>query len=113
MLFYLDAHWNADLPLAEELEIIFARCSQAVVMIDDFQVADEPAYGFDDYGPANGLTLDYIAPALRKFNLFPFYPAIPASEETGSRRGCIVLAGEARQVEIIAALQLLRPVSPR
>jgi hypothetical protein len=35
---YLDAHWNDDLPLAEELEIVFGACPNAIVMIDDFNV---------------------------------------------------------------------------
>jgi len=38
VLFYLDAHWEADLPLYEELVLIFGRCSDAIVMIDDFSV---------------------------------------------------------------------------
>jgi len=35
---YLDAHWEEDLPLSEELEIIASGWSHAVAMIDDFQV---------------------------------------------------------------------------
>jgi len=44
---YLDAHWDADLPLAEELEIVLGWGSDAIVMIDDFQVPDDPGYGHD------------------------------------------------------------------
>src|SRR5262249_9729168 len=39
---YLDAHWNEHLPLAEELNVIFARCPNAVVMVDDFRVPNDP-----------------------------------------------------------------------
>src|SRR5262249_5741046 len=35
---YLDAHGNDDLPLADELEIVFGACPNAIVMIDDFKV---------------------------------------------------------------------------
>ena len=92
LFFYLDAHWNADLPLAEELEIVFARCPAAVVMVDDFQVPDDPGYGYDDYGPGKTLTPDYIAPMVASHDLAAFYPATPATEESGERRGCVVLA---------------------
>jgi predicted O-methyltransferase YrrM len=50
IMFYLDAHWHADLPLAEELDIIFSRLPDALVILDDFQVPEDPGYGFDDYG---------------------------------------------------------------
>jgi hypothetical protein len=91
LFFYLDAHWNADLPLAEELEIIFSECPRAVVMVDDFQVPHDAAYGFDDYGPGRAFTPDYIAPVVASFGLLALYPALPAAEETGSRQGCVVL----------------------
>jgi hypothetical protein len=52
LFFYLDAHWNDDLPLAEEIEIIFARCPAAVVMVDDFRVprVDGPPWRRGTYG---------------------------------------------------------------
>lgn len=40
LLFYLDAHWGEDLPLAEEVDLIFSVCSNALVLIDDFQVKE-------------------------------------------------------------------------
>ena len=40
LFFYLDAHWNDDLPLVEELDIVFVRCPKAVVMVDDFRVPE-------------------------------------------------------------------------
>ncbi len=54
---YLDAHWNQDLPLVEELEIIARSWSEFVLMIDDFQVPHDDGYGFDDYGPGKRFTL--------------------------------------------------------
>jgi hypothetical protein len=91
LFFYLDAHWNADLPLVGELQIIFSECPRAVVMVDDFKVPHDAAYGFDDYGPGRAFTPDYIAAAVASFGLLAFYPALPAAEETGSKQGCVVL----------------------
>lgn len=105
VFFYLDAHWDRDLPLAEELSIIFDTCSDAVVMIDDFCVPGDPHYYFDDYGSGKVLTADYIAPLVARFGLSLFYPSAPSSEETGKRRGCVVLA---RQIEIVAKLEALK-----
>lgn len=52
LFFYLDAHWHEDLPLKEELRIIFKTWDNSVVMIDDFQVPDDAGYRYDDYGPS-------------------------------------------------------------
>ena len=87
---YLDAHWNDNLPLDEELDIVFQNCPTAVVIIE-VQVADDPGYAYDDYGPGKALTLSYIAPTILKLGLRIFYPSTPSSEEGGARRGCVVL----------------------
>jgi hypothetical protein len=109
VLFYLDAHWGDDLPLAEELEIIFNRCHAAVVMIDDFQVPLDPTYGYDDFGSGKILNFDYIAPTVSAYELAGFYPATPAREESGARRGCIVLVRDAVSEAALRSLSLLRP----
>lgn len=105
ILFYLDAHWNEDLPLAEELDIIFAACPRAIVLIDDFQVPDDPGYTYDDYGAGKALTADYIAPTVAAHGLVTLYPRMPSDVETGAKRGCAVLA----RAEICEAL--LGPVT--
>lgn len=46
--FYLDAHWGAQWPLREELQVILTR-KRAVVAIDDFAVPGHPLHGFDAY----------------------------------------------------------------
>jgi hypothetical protein len=112
LFIYLDAHWNADLPLADELDIVFNACPPAVVMVDDFQVPDDPGYGYDDYGPGQALTADYIAPAVEAFALMPFYPATPAAEERGARRGCVVLVRRGVHTAALASLGLLRRALP-
>lgn len=90
-LFYLDAHGEDHLPLAEEIVAIWEHWEEAVVMIDDFQVPDDPGYGFDDYGREGALTLDYL-PSVSLTQGSAFFPSAPSEAETGPRRGCIVLA---------------------
>jgi hypothetical protein len=89
---YLDAHWEEDLPLREELEIIEPAWDRAVVMIDDFAVPGDDGYTFDDYGPGRALTLDYLPP-MPDWSLR--FPAAPSSAETGARRGCCILLSPA------------------
>jgi hypothetical protein len=107
LLFYLDAHWNADLPLAEELEIVFSRCPEAIVMIDDFEVPFDRGYGYDDYGPRKALTASYIQPIVSRYQLQTFYPTTRSVDESGLRRGCVVLANENTHGKAIASIPLL------
>jgi hypothetical protein len=108
LFFYLDAHWNVDLPLAEEIDIVFRQCPSAVVMIDDFRVPSDAGYGYDDYGPGKALVSDYIQPAVLAHHLGAFYPSSPSAVESGARRGCIVLAKEAWLGPVLASMPLLR-----
>ena len=108
LFFYLDAHWNADLPLGAELDIIYTCCASAVVMIDDFHVPDEAGYGYDDYGSGNAITFDYIRRVLERYQLTIYYPSIPAIKEGGRRRGCAVLVRDLQQNEAMDSLSTLR-----
>jgi hypothetical protein len=110
MFIYLDAHWEDDLPLAQELQIIACNWTQAVVMIDDFQVPDDVGYAFDDYGTGRALTESYLP----KEDLVGWrlcYPRAQSSDETGARRGCGVLVSPAmfEQVSGVASLRLASP----
>ncbi len=87
-LFYLDAHWAADLLLAEEVATVVAPWKAPLVVIDDFEVPDDPGYGFDRYGDT-GLGFDLLPP-LPGYDAY--LPAAPAPAETGARRGWVVLA---------------------
>jgi hypothetical protein len=104
---YLDAHWGPDLPLFEETRILFALSSSVVIMIDDFQVPDDPGYAFDSYGPAETLNLQYL-----RLGEFPtirvFFPTLPSSREDGARRGCVVLAQDPRMTEALQKIDSLR-----
>ena len=107
---YLDAHWGADLPLAEELEIVFGWDSDAIVMIDDFQVPGDPGYRYDDYGPGKALTPDLVERACRTFGLEQLYPVLASASETGAKRGCVVLANKARWAGPLVSTGLLRRI---
>ena len=88
--FYLDAHWNKDLPLADETEFIIKTYRSFVIMIDDFQVPGDPGYCFDDYGPGKSLSLRDF-PFEGDSRITAYFPSRHSSRESGIRRGCIVL----------------------
>ena len=88
---YLDAHWNTDLPLREEIQIVFANWENAVAMVDDFQVGGDEGYGYDDYGRDRTLCLDFLE-SLGYLGLAKYFPAMSSEFETGAKRGCVVLA---------------------
>lgn len=90
VFFYLDAHWGDDLPLREEIELIFSNWKNPIVMIDDFCVPGSE-YGYDDYGSGKVLNMGYLEQAINDNNLSAFFPKAKSSEETGKKRGCIVL----------------------
>jgi hypothetical protein len=113
LFFYLDAHWNEDLPLAEELDIVFVRCPAAVVMVDDFRVPDDADYGYDDYGSGKALSDGYISATVAKLGLVAHYPAIPGSVESGHRRGCVVLSNTIIHTSELSSMPLLRTASSR
>jgi hypothetical protein len=91
VFFYLDAHWPDDLPLKGETDFIFDSFENCVVMIDDFEVPGDSGYAFDDYGPGRRLSLSSFA-FHRDQRISCYFPSRPAEEESGARRGCIVLA---------------------
>ena len=89
---YLDAHWEKDLPLSDELECLLSTWEDVLVAIDDFHVPGEPGYGYDVY---DGIPLSLEHLPLPETAMVA-YPAIPALEETGSRRGAVYIGqGEA------------------
>lgn len=107
VFFYLDAHWDEDLPLADEIATILEFWSRAVIMVDDFEVPGDE-YRYDDYGPGRALNAEYLA-TLGRRDLALFYPSLPAREETGARRGCVVLCNEETTRRRLEALDSLRP----
>ncbi len=106
VFFYLDAHWGKDLPLLDELKIIFSLWERPIVMVDDFQVPDS-SYGFNDFGLGKALNLGYIDPVVSAHNLSAFFPAVSSQEETGNRRGIVVLCNEMSALKMDAKVKTL------
>jgi len=104
--FYLDAHWDQDLPLGEELRIIFQNQLDAVVMIDDFQVPDDADYTFDSYGADKTLSLEYINRHM-PVGYHTFFP-VSSKNETGAKRGCVVITASIEKAYVIQTCQFLR-----
>jgi hypothetical protein len=110
VFFYLDAHVQDSsryhkAPLVEELEVIFTKWTRAVVMVDDFQVPGTD-YSFDDWGPGKTLSLECLEP-LKDLNLTPFFPALDPEQETGARRGWVVLCRENTITQILSRISNL------
>jgi len=107
LLVYLDAHWWEDLPLREEIEIILASGHEAAIMIDDFEVPDDPGYTFDDFGPGKRFSLEMLA-FLADHAEPLFYPRARAEAETGSKRGAVVISTGLRVTAALGAVTRLR-----
>jgi hypothetical protein len=106
--FYLDAHWNNDLPLRDEIALIAGSWEQFVMLVDDFAVPGDSGYGFDDYGKGKSLSLDYIKDLLDLLSLVAYYPTSSSHHETGERRGCVILAPQGRITETLDRISLVR-----
>ncbi len=107
VFFYLDAHWHDDLPLREEVELIFGNWKRPIVMVDDFQVPDDSGYEFDDYGEGKRLALEYLAPVTH-LEFTSFFPALRSSEEPGLKRGWIVMAKDSFSIEQLRQIPQVR-----
>ncbi len=113
---YLDAHWNQDLPLDEELQVVSGAWRRFVVLIDDFQVPERPGFGFDSYG-GRPLSLATVrVPVERLASPWGVYfPDYDPGEDTGRRRGFVLIAGGVadRLSGRPFPLTLLRPHDPK
>jgi hypothetical protein len=107
VFFYLDAHWHDDLPLREEISLIFRHWTRPVVMVDDFQVPDDSGYQFDDYGEGKKLSLEYLSP-VSHLGFIPFFPTLPSAEEIGFKRGWVVLVGDGFSIDQLRGVAQLR-----
>ncbi|MCF8262166.1 MAG: hypothetical protein K9J12_15420 [Melioribacteraceae bacterium] len=110
LFFYLDAHWEEDLPLVEELQIIFQRTQNATIMVDDFQVPDDEGYSFDNYGPGKKLSLELLD-ELDNEKIFIFFPKQSSELETGFKRGSVVLTNSKETAEKLNSVESLRSYS--
>ncbi len=110
--FYLDAHWNSDLPLASEIALILENWEQSVVLVDDFRVPDDPGYGWDSYSGIGEISLDLLEDIVPGGLVHYFFPSAPSNEETGARRGSAVITASSRLYDTLAGLRGLREVVP-
>jgi predicted O-methyltransferase YrrM len=90
-IFYLDSHWNEDLPLLGELTSILDSGIPAAILIDDFAVPFDSGYTFDDYGHGKRLSVEILSGHLNQIKGI-FFPGVSANLETGRRRGAVILA---------------------
>jgi predicted O-methyltransferase YrrM len=112
-LFYLDAHWGDELPLADEVAIIRGRWPSFVIIIDDFQVPGA-SYTWGDYGEGRELTLGYLQRSGIDFGgLAVLFPSASADGETGVKRGSLVLTPAALYDEHLASERTLYRVHPK
>jgi hypothetical protein len=90
---YLDAHWYDYLPLRDELEIVKAW-SDATVMIDDFKVPFDSAFGWDRYDERREICFEHIHGVLGEYPIY--FPKYPARDEKVPPRGyCVIAFGKA------------------
>lgn len=106
VFFYLDAHRQGDQPLLDELELICGNWRESLITIDDFEVPGDPGYRFDDYAPGVRFGAELLPAVTVGYRRF--YPAISSQEETGARRGCIILAPLGGWAERLSSLSLVR-----
>jgi hypothetical protein len=105
--FYLDAHGDyveqraVEDPLVEEVRLIRAARRHCIVMIDDFNVADDTAYFVPE-----GHTIEQMAPVLPGFDAW-FFP-LASRHDTGHLRGCLVLSGSPETTALLGGVAELR-----
>jgi hypothetical protein len=105
--FYLDAHWLDDLPLRDEIETIYESWESCIILIDDFKVANDSGYGYDNYGGKKILNYAYIKRYLEGKPIGVFFPNTPSSQETGGKRGYVFLAKGKENIQILSSTQEL------
>ena len=105
--FYLDAHWLDDLPLLDEIETINENWGSYIILIDDFKVANDPGYGYDNYGGKKILNYSYIKRYIEGKPIGVFFPHTPSSQETGAKRGYVFLAKGIVNIRILSSTEEL------
>lgn len=106
-LFYLDAHWEKRLPLGDEIAIVTRSFPNAIMVVDDFQVPDDPDYTFDDFGPGKRLDIEYVRHT-GVTGLDVFFPAMRGIDEDLPRRGCVVMTSNSSLATRLRGIELLR-----
>ena len=90
IFFYLDAHGSGtNLPLQDEVDLIFSNFINSVIMVDDFEVPYKN-YGYDTR-LGKKINLDLLDNLIKKHHLKTYFPFQDSKEETGSKRGMVLL----------------------
>jgi hypothetical protein len=114
---YLDAHWDDNLPLREEIVAIFDGPFDPIVMIDDFMVEGDAGYGYDKYNVGE-ISFDHLADLCEKYDLLVFYPTVPSNQDHCLTdyvpvRGTAVIARKGPQAERLSTYPSLRRFDPQ
>ena len=102
---YLDAHWGRDVPLNEEIEIVATRWKRFVIMIDDFEVPDDPGYTHGHYGTLKAIGMDGLR---ERHGLRAWFPTTPSREEWAGAPGNVVLAKEGPHGAVLDRMTSIR-----
>jgi predicted O-methyltransferase YrrM len=113
VFFYLDAHWYAPLPLAEEIRQIATRHPYGIVMIDDMKVEGDDGYGYDSNGDQEEISLAYLQSALSESDWQVFFPSMPSAlDHNGTDilkpRGTAIASCNGEIVRILKSMTDLR-----
>lgn len=110
VFFYLDAHWEKDSPLVEEIEQIASRWEKFVIMVDDFQVPGDDGYGYDRHSAFRKMNISLIRSTIQNHKLRAFFPNIPSAEESvqPKPRGFVILTRDNEYADSLETIPLLR-----
>lgn len=78
VVFWLDAHWDKNWPLMDEVGIIVENFKNAIILIDDFKITGRPQFGYDSY-QGRDCGFELISDSLKE-KYFKLY--IPRYEQT-------------------------------
>ncbi len=105
--FYLDAHNDTSTsPLLLELNTIFSKSKNFLILIDDFQVPHDKEYGYDSTG-GHLLKTNYIKKFLHNSNINYYFPKKRCTYETGLKRGSIYICKGRESIKLCNSIKEL------
>jgi hypothetical protein len=87
MLYYLDAHWENDWPILQEIDAIARLDDRCCIIIHDCKVPNCPGLGFDSYN-GQELTFEFVRPILDRLR-FRWRHYFNDDSAQGHRRGAL------------------------
>ena len=106
---YLDAHWNDDLPLPEEIDIICDSMQDFMIIVDDFK-SPFHGYGYDAHSNSHDLSLEVQVPQLKTNRQLAYcFPWLGPEHETGAKMGAaFIFPEETYERELLSYRGLIR-----